>query len=308
LKLAIKSQLELFDLKAKKIFFEIHQMSHIEEINTDNAQELVIDESFNRLVLVGFWADWCSPCKVLMPILEKLALEYSGQFLLAKVNADTEQMIAGQFGVRSLPTVMLIKDGQPVDSFSGAQNEQNVRDMLDKYLPRSWDLALIAAREHIENHAFAEAYEQLKPAYAGSHKQTDIALAMVECLIEMKRYEEADAALGAVSMASQNDQYTQLLARLELAQQAKKAPEIEELEAQFKRSPNDTEIAFQLALEYGQHQFSIEALHILLGLLKQNLNFRDGEAKRIYLDILAVLGKTNPLALEYQRKIYTLLY
>ena len=91
----------------------------IVNIDESNAARLLIEESQVRPVVVDFWADWCEPCKVLMPMLEKIATEYQGAFLLAKVNADEQQNIAQQFGVRSLPTVMVIKDGQPVDGFAG---------------------------------------------------------------------------------------------------------------------------------------------------------------------------------------------
>jgi len=123
--------------------------NHIVEISQENAQALLIDESFKRPVLIDFWADWCAPCKSLMPILETLANEYAGAFLLAKVNADEQQAITSQFGVRSLPTVMLVKDGQPVDGFTGAQPEPQVRELLEKYLPKPWDLQLQSANELI---------------------------------------------------------------------------------------------------------------------------------------------------------------
>ena len=108
---------------------------HIVDIDETNAQALLIEESHKRPVVVDFWADWCEPCKTLMPLLEKITTEYDGAFLLAKVNADTQQMIAQQFGVRSLPTVMVIQNGQPVDGFMGAQPETAVRELLQKYLP-----------------------------------------------------------------------------------------------------------------------------------------------------------------------------
>ena len=95
--------------------------AHIVEIDESNAQQLLIEESMTRPVVVDFWADWCGPCKQLMPILERLADEYQGAFLLAKVNADEQQMLAQQLGVRSLPTVMVLKEGQPIDGFSGAR-------------------------------------------------------------------------------------------------------------------------------------------------------------------------------------------
>jgi len=93
----------------------MNETANIVDIDEGNAQQLLIDESFNRPVVVDFWAEWCEPCKQLMPMLEKLATEYKGAFLLAKVNADEQQMLAQQLGVKSLPTVMVIKEGQPVD-------------------------------------------------------------------------------------------------------------------------------------------------------------------------------------------------
>jgi putative thioredoxin len=121
--------------------------NYIVDVGEGNAQTLLIEESLKRPVVVDFWADWCGPCKQLMPILEKLAAEYQGAFLLAKVNADEQQMLAQQLGVRSLPTVMIIKDGQPVDGFSGAQPESAVRDMLDKHVPSPQIDALAEAEQ-----------------------------------------------------------------------------------------------------------------------------------------------------------------
>src|SRR5690625_3863818 len=106
---------------------------HSVDVTLDNAQQMIIDESFQRPVLVDFWADWCGPCKTLMPILEKLAEQYQGQFLLAQINADEHQALAAQSGVRSLDTVMLIKVGQPVDVFTGSQTEPQMRELLDKH-------------------------------------------------------------------------------------------------------------------------------------------------------------------------------
>lgn len=281
---------------------------NIVEITAENAQTLLIEESFKRPVVIDFWADWCAPCKALMPVLEKLAAEYAGQFLLAKVNADEQQMISSQFGIRSLPTVMVMKDGQPVDGFAGAQPEQTIRELLDKYLPKPWDLQLQQARQLIEQEKHNEALGLLKPAYTDSGERADIACELASVLVHLRRYSEAEEILKKIKMVDQDDAYQQVKAQLELAQEAKKAPELDALEKQFATDPGNRELAFQLAVQYGQHQYYKEALELLYPLLQKEINFNEGEAKKIFMDILAVLGKGDPLAAEYQRKLYTLLY
>ncbi|TVZ39715.1 thioredoxin [Alteromonadaceae bacterium 2753L.S.0a.02] len=281
---------------------------HIVQISPENAQQLLIDESFKRPVLIDFWADWCAPCKDLMPILEKLVNEYQGELLLAKVNADEQQMIAAQFGVRSLPTVMLMKDGQPVDGFVGAQPEVQIRELLEKYLPKPWDKALQKAQNLIEDEDYNAALPLLQEAYRDSQQQADIALALADVLLELKRLSDAEEVLSAIKMVDQEHTYHNLMAKLELAREAGKAPEIEALEQKLKENPNDKQTEYLLALQYSQHDFHAEALELLYGLIKHDLNFNEGEARKTYTDILAVLGKGDPLAVEYQRKMYTLLY
>ncbi|WP_018015643.1 thioredoxin [Teredinibacter turnerae] len=278
------------------------------EVTTENAQAVLIEESFKRPVLIDFWADWCEPCKTLMPMLEKIAMEYQGDLLLAKVNADDQQMIAAQFGVRSLPTVMVMKDGQPVDGFAGAQPEVQVREMLAKYLPKPWEKTLAQAAELIGEADWAGAYTLLKDAYAESNGQANIAIAMAECLIELKRLDDAESLLATIKMVDQDAEYHNAMAKLELARTAGKAPELQALEIKYQTNPDDLDTAYLLAVQYSQEGFHKDALELLYGLLRQDLNAKDGEVKKIFGDVLAVLGKGDPLAVEYQRKMYTLLY
>lgn len=282
---------------------------YIQDITADNAQALLIEESFNRPVLIDFWADWCAPCKNLMPILEKLADEFQGQFLLAKVNADEQQMIASQFGVRSLPTVMIMKDGQPVDGFAGAQPEPAIREMLEKYLPSPVELLLQEVAPLLAAEDFAAALAQLKPAYESFGQDAKIAFPLAECLIELKRFDDAQAILDGLKLVDQqSSQYEALVAKLELAREAKKSPEIAALEAELAASPDDADLKLKLAVQYHQQDYHGQALEMLFSVIQKNLNYADGEAKKLYLDILATMEKSDPLAVEYQRKLYTLLY
>ncbi|WP_317929168.1 thioredoxin [Halioxenophilus sp. WMMB6] len=281
---------------------------YVVDIDQGNAQQMLIDESMKRLVVVDFWAEWCSHCKTLTPVLERLAGEYGGQFLLAKVNAEEQQMIAGQLGVRSLPTVILIKDGQPVDGFTGAQPESAVREVLDKYLPKPWDLDLQSARELMSGGDYSSALPLLRQAHTSAGGQIDITLTLADCLLQSNRMDEAEELLAEVRMADQDEYYKTLMARLELQKQSAKSPEIEALESELERNPDDKAIQLQLAVQYSQNGMHAEALELLLKLLRGDMNYQDGAAKKLFLDMLATLGKADPLAIKYQRRYYTLLY
>ena len=281
---------------------------HIVDITPENAQQMIIDESATRLVMVDVWAEWCEPCKNLAPVLEKLVDEYNGQFLLAKINADEQQMLSAQFGVRSLPTVMLIKDGQPVDGFSGVQSESEVRALLDKHLPKTWDIQLQEALALIDSNQFATAIPLLKSAYEDSGARADIAFTYARALIETKRLDVAQQVIDAVKLVDQDAIYAQLKAQLELALEAGKSPEIEALEKELEADPTNQSLSLKLAVQYAQHDHIGESLELLLSMLKKDLTAADGEARKTYTDVLQSLEKGDAIAAEYQRKLYTLLY
>jgi putative thioredoxin len=282
--------------------------NHVVDIDESNAQTLLIEESLNRPVVVDFWADWCGPCKQLMPILEKLAAEYQGAFLLAKVNADEQQMLAQQLGVRSLPTVMVIKDGQPVDGFSGAQPESAVREMLDKHVPSPQADALAEAEQRLAEGDIPGALTLYRGAWEESGQKPEFTMAYAGALIAANRLDEAEALLADIKMVDQDARYEQLKAQIELQRQAARSPEVEALEADLASDEQNHEVRIKLAVQLSSHGQYREALEHLLVVLRADRDWGNGEAKRVYLDMIATIGKGDPLAAEYQRKLFSLLY
>jgi putative thioredoxin len=282
--------------------------AHIVEIDESNAQQLLIEESMTRPVIVDFWADWCGPCKQLMPILEKLAEEYQGAFLLAKVNADEQQMLAQQLGVRSLPTVMVIKDGQPIDGFSGAQPESAVREMLDKHLPPPQAGALAEAEQLLADGDIPGALALYRSAWEESGQKLEMTLEYAAALVSANRLDEAETVLQGIRLADQDARYEQLMAQIELGREAARSPEVEALEAALAASPDDHATRVKLAVKLSQVSQYREALEHLLTVLRVDKDFNNGEVRKVFLDTLATIGKGDPLAAEYQRKLFSLMY
>lgn len=277
-------------------------------ITQHNAQQQLIDESMNRLVVASFWAESSPHSLQVKQTLERIAAEYAGDFLLGNINASEQLLLAQQLKVRSLPTVMLIREGRPVDGFSGPQSEAEIRAMLDRHLPKPWDKQLLQAGELMEQQAFAQAIPLLRSALHDSGQRSDISLALAQCYIQLNRLDEAGALLGAIPMADQDALYQQLLAQLQLKRTATKTPETQALETALAADPHNLGIKMQLAVRYSQEQHLKEALEHLIQILRQERNFGDGAARETMLDIFRSLGNQDPLVIEYQRQLFSLLY
>ena len=158
-----------------------------------------------------FWAEWCAPCKALMPLLAKITEEYQGELVLAKVNCDIEQEVVARFGVRSLPTVVLFKDGQPVDGFAGAQPESAIRAMLQPHVqapPAAEADRLEAAQALFAEGRIGDAEEQLKQLLAEDNENAAALILYARCLAERGELGEAETVLNAVK----GDEHKQALA------------------------------------------------------------------------------------------------
>ena len=276
------------------------------DIDESNAQRYLIEESMQRPVLVDIWAEWCAPCKALLPILEKLAAEHQGRFLLARVNADEQQAIAAQLGARSLPTVLIIRNGQPVDGFTGAQPESAVRAMLEKHLPSPWAALLEEAAALLAAGREADALPLLRRAFEESGGRLEIRLALCQALLSANRIDEAEPLLEDARPADRDAVWEQLKAQLAIQREAARSPEIKALEARAAKDPRNMKLRRQLAAQYSANGLHRDALETLYQILQSNRN--DADARQALLNTLSTLGKGNPLAAQYQRKLFGLLH
>lgn len=282
---------------------------NVVDVTEENFQQIMFEESKQRLVLMDFWAPWCAPCKALGPILEKLANEYAGQLLLAKVNADEQQTITANFGVQSLPTVAIVKDGQPIDAFQGAEPESVIREKLSQYLPSAWQLKAQDVQALMAEQNFQEALPLLTEAYRLSEENFEVSLLMADCYLSIKRINDAEVLLAKATMEQQlHPLYAQLTARLELMQEASETPELIELQSKLAENPGNLGLKYELGLQFSQADRFEESLELLLAVLKADINFHDGGVKKTFLDVLSGLPAGDPLAARYQRKLFTLLY
>lgn len=210
------------------------------EATAKNFASAVIEKSRETLVLVDFWADWCAPCRMLMPVLAALATEYSGKIQLVKVNTEKEPQLATEYGVRSLPTVKFFKAGQVVDEFMGVLPEQAVREYIERNLDRPADHQIRAAVELSGTGQHDEAIKLLAAALVEDPKYDKTRLALAEEQIEVGSLADARQTLNEASNQVRFDApFKSLIARLELAEIANSDVDRATLEKRISSNPDD---------------------------------------------------------------------
>ncbi|MGD8164793.1 co-chaperone YbbN [Pantoea sp. FN0307] len=276
-------------------------------INESNLQQ-TLEQSMTVPVLFYFWSERSQHCQQLTPVLERLAQEYAGQFVLAKLDCDNEPMVASQFGLRAIPTVYLFQNGQPVDGFQGPQPEEAIRALLQKVLPREEELKAQQALDLVQQGKPLDALPLLKEAWQLSNQSSEIGFLLAEVLISLNRSDEAEGVLKVVPLQDQDTRYQGLMAQIDLLKQAADTPEIQQLQQQLESEPQNAELASKLALQLHQVGRNEEALELLYRFLKTDLNAADGQTRKMLQEILAALGTGDALAAKYRRLLYSLLY
>lgn len=276
------------------------------DINESNAQSILIEGSQEQLVLCHFWSPRSEPSLQQQVTLEKLHQEYLGQFILAKTNTDEQAMIAQQLNIQSLPTVLMFQAGQPIDGFAGPQDEAAIREFLEKYLPKPWDLQFQQAQQLMAEQDFLSALELLEAASKASNNRPDINKALAHCYVERNRLDEAEQLLEQIMLAEQDQLFKQLVSQIELKRNAAESPEIIALQKQVTADPEDLDVKMQLALQYYQVQQHRKACELILSVLHRDKNYDN--ARKTLLDIFKSLGNKDPIVIEFQRQLFSLLY
>jgi putative thioredoxin len=280
-----------------------------QEVTSADFDQVVIQASKQALVLVDFWAPWCGPCRALTPVLDRLAEEYQGRFLLAKVNSDQNPDLAREYGVRSIPNVKAFVDGQLVDEFLGALPESAVRGFIDRLLPTPAELirrdaaAQAAAGEQQRALALLETALEMEPNNDAIHADR------IEILLDLGRSAQAREAASRLSpLASQDARMARALARLQLADTDAERRYRAELEARVLSNPNDLEARLRLAKLHAGVQRYEAALEQLLEIIRRERDFADDAGRKTMLAIFDLLHNEGALVSRYRRLLASTLH
>jgi putative thioredoxin len=272
------------------------------DVDVSNFQQVVMEGSRTTPVVIDFWAPWCGPCKTLKPILEKLAEEYKGKFILAKINSDENQALATQFGVRGIPAVKAVIDGQMVDEFSGALPEGAVREFLDRLIPSPSDelrAQAVALREAGDLDGAMAVLGQASQLDPGNEL---IRLDAAEILAEHGQMDEARQLLNSLSATAKiDDRAARLQAKLDFAQATDSADE-GKLRARIAGQPDDMEARHELAnLLIGSGRYA-EGMDELLEMIGRDRAWNEEAARKTLLSVFNLLAG-DPLVAQYRRKL-----
>jgi putative thioredoxin len=275
-----------------------------------NFEAEVINASFDQPVLVDFWATWCEPCKTLGPLIEKVVGEYNGAVKLAKVDCDKEQQLAAMFGVRSIPTVVLVREGQLADGFTGALPESALREFLARHVQAgdAVDGELVEDVAPVSNETPEQAIARIQQEMATQPDKPELKLDLALAQMRVGNASAAEAELDSLpaNLAS-DDRARRLRGQLEFARAVKDAPTTAELKQRIERDPADHAARDLLGLRLLLDGDPAAGLEHLLDVLKADRNWNDGQAKKHLVAAFNVLDDAD-LVGTYRRKMSSLLF
>jgi putative thioredoxin len=269
----------------------------------------VIEQSRRMPVLVDFWAPWCGPCKMLAPLLAKLADEYRGSIALAKVNTDSEPQLAREYGIRALPTVKLFENGRAVDEFMGVLPESGIRAFIERHVEREADKMRRKAEAAFEAGDAEAALRWLSQAAEMEPDNHSVKIATAKVLMRAGSSDEAQAILNSLPVdVGLTAEVKKLRAQLDFARSAGQGASYTELEQNVASDPGDLQARYCLGAhkvmrgEYGG------ALEQLLEIMRRDRGFGNDAGRKGMLSIFEILGGRGELVNRYRAKMVNMLH
>ena len=287
-------------------------MSFIIDINQDQFVAEVVEKSKTTPVIVDFWAPWCGPCKQLTPILENLVNKKNGKVILAKINVDENQGIAGQLNIQSIPTVYGFVDGKPIDAFQGAQPENKIEEMINKLIDATPGNEIPKLLEEADNlfkdQKFEEAqkvYETLVGMDPGNPK---VIGGLLRCLVQLKKYDDAKEMMESLDDETLKDEEILKINKLLSNLEKNEGGDIEELKLLVTNDPNNKEKRFELAEKYLSLNETELGFNELLIIFERDPKWNDEAAKKKLLEFFDLLGFNDPNVLEARKRLSSLMF
>ncbi len=281
----------------------LEQSSWVIDATAATFQKEVLDRSRMTPVVIDFWAAWCNPCRMLSPVLERLAEEYGGKFVLAKVDTDRDQALAAEFGVRGIPAVFGVRDGKIYDAFVGVQPEPVIRRFLEKLMPTPAEsLAAEASRLEQTDPDAAQAKYNEALALAPNLDLAHIGLARIA--LEQGRFDQAKTHIETLERRGfLEPEAERVKAELTLRQSAAEVGDVASARAALAAKPDDLELKFKLAEALaGAGQYA-DALALALALVERDRKGVGERARQLMVAIFQLLPADSELTAEYQRQL-----
>jgi putative thioredoxin len=271
-----------------------------------NFQDAVLNNSHKGPVMVNYWTEKAGPCLRLWPVLEKLAGEYSGRFLLVNINTDEESALAREYGVSSVPTVKLFLRGQVVDQIHGAESEIQFRRMLDRHLARESDTQLAYAVEAYQQGDIERGFAALDSLMILDPENPRVFLAYAKLLMRENQFPRVVQVIDASGLEKNSEEAAMLKSSAIMLATVEQAPTLEQLHQALGEANDDPDILFQLAARQLTADDFSAAMENLLRIMQLDKNYRDGIAARSMRAIFSMLGRDQPLVREVRQRMMDL--